>query len=81
MLYAAYGSNMNLEQMAFRCPYSVVVGKGMINNYKLKFSYHADIVPSAAIRSTPFSWQPSNSAPLFDGISIAVISLLKAASE
>jgi gamma-glutamylcyclotransferase (GGCT)/AIG2-like uncharacterized protein YtfP len=46
MLYAAYGSNMNLEQMAFRCPYSVVVGKGMINNYKLKFSYHADIVPS-----------------------------------
>ena len=46
MLYAAYGSNMNLEQMKFRCPNSYVVGRGMINNYKLKFSYHADIVPS-----------------------------------
>jgi gamma-glutamylcyclotransferase (GGCT)/AIG2-like uncharacterized protein YtfP len=46
MLYAAYGSNMNLEQMAWRCPNSRVVGKGMIKNYKLKFSYHADIVPS-----------------------------------
>lgn len=46
MLYAAYGSNMNIEQMAHRCPHSFVVGKGMIENYKLKFSYHADIVPS-----------------------------------
>lgn len=46
MLYAAYGSNMNLEQMAYRCPFSRVVGKGIIENYKLKFSYHADIVPS-----------------------------------
>lgn len=44
MLYAAYGSNMNIEQMAFRCPHSRVLGRGMINNYKLKFSYHADIV-------------------------------------
>ena len=46
MLYAAYGSNMHLGQMAYRCPDSRVVGKGMIRNYKLKFSYHADIVPS-----------------------------------
>lgn len=46
MLYAAYGSNMNLEQMAYRCPFSRVVGKGIIENYKLKFSYHADIVPA-----------------------------------
>lgn len=46
MLYAAYGSNMNLEQMAYRCPYSEVIGRGMINDYKLKFAYHADIVPS-----------------------------------
>lgn len=46
MLYAAYGSNMHLGQMAYRCPDSRVVGKGMIRDYKLKFSYHADIVPS-----------------------------------
>ena len=46
MLYAAYGSNLNLAQMKVRCPNSKVVGKGMIKNYKLKFSFHADIVPS-----------------------------------
>lgn len=46
MLYAAYGSNMHLGQMSYRCPNSRVVGKGMIRDYKLKFSYHADIVPS-----------------------------------
>ena len=46
MLYAAYGSNMHLGQKAYRCPDYRVVGKGMIRNYKLKFSYHADIVPS-----------------------------------
>ena len=46
MLYAAYGSNMHLGQMAYRCPDSYVVGKGMIRDYKLKFSYHADIIPS-----------------------------------
>ena len=46
MLYAAYGSNMNLQQMAYRCPNSRVVGKGMIDDYKLKFAVHADIVPS-----------------------------------
>lgn len=46
MLYAAYGSNMHLGQMAYRCTDSRVVGKGMIRDYKLKFSYHADIIPS-----------------------------------
>lgn len=45
-LYAAYGSNLNLEQMAYRCPNSIVHSKGVIEDYKLKFSYHLDIVPS-----------------------------------
>lgn len=43
MYYAAYGSNINLEQMAFRCPNSKVVGVGRLNNWKLYFNYHADI--------------------------------------
>lgn len=36
-LYAAYGSNTNLVQMARRCPKAKVVGKGVLNNYKLTF--------------------------------------------
>lgn len=32
-LYMAYGSNMNLEQMADRCRTAEVVGKGILKNY------------------------------------------------
>lgn len=46
MKYIAYGSNMNLEQMAFRCPGSKVVCKGMLYGWKLIFNIHADIVPT-----------------------------------
>ena len=35
--YLAYGSNLNKEQMAFRCPGAVVVGTGRIDNYELVF--------------------------------------------
>lgn len=45
MLYIAYGSNLNKEQMSFRCPTAKVVGKGMVNNYSLVFNTHADIIP------------------------------------
>ena len=36
-LYAAYGSNINLDQMAFRCPNAKVVGTSEIKDYKLIF--------------------------------------------
>lgn len=36
-IYAAYGSNMNLEQMAIRCPNAKVIGTGILKNYKLTF--------------------------------------------
>lgn len=44
MLYVAYGSNMNLEQMSFRCPNSKVIGTGKLNGWKLVFNFHADII-------------------------------------
>lgn len=44
MLYVAYGSNMNLEQMAYRCPNSKVVGNGELHGWKLVFNVHADII-------------------------------------
>lgn len=36
-LYGAYGSNMNTEQMAHRCPKAKIVGKGTLEDYKLTF--------------------------------------------
>lgn len=44
MLYVAYGSNMNLDQMAYRCPKSKVVGNGKLYGWKLVFNVHADII-------------------------------------
>lgn len=38
ILYAAYGSNMNLRQMAHRCPNAKRIGVGVINNYELVFA-------------------------------------------
>ncbi|MFR1708820.1 MAG: gamma-glutamylcyclotransferase family protein [Clostridium sp.] len=36
-LYLAYGSNLNLEQMANRCPTAKAVGTSKINDYRLLF--------------------------------------------
>ena len=36
-LYIAYGSNLNLPQMAFRCPTAEVAGKSELKGYELLF--------------------------------------------
>ena len=36
-LYFAYGSNINLDQMAFRCPAAQVVSPVTLNGYRLLF--------------------------------------------
>lgn len=45
-LYVAYGSNINLEQMAYRCPNSTVAGTAMLQGYELQFRRHATIEPN-----------------------------------
>ena len=35
--YFAYGSNMNLDQMGFRCPDAVVVDNVRLEDYRLAF--------------------------------------------
>lgn len=45
-LYVAYGSNLNLEQMAHRCPSAEVYGKGTLEGYKLVFNGVASIEKS-----------------------------------
>lgn len=37
MLYAAYGSNLNVEQMKYRCPGAKIVGTSTIKGYRLMF--------------------------------------------
>lgn len=36
-LYVAYGSNLNLRQMKYRCPTARLYGTGTINDYELQF--------------------------------------------
>lgn len=36
-LYIAYGSNLNLKQMKYRCPTAKLLGIGVVENYELQF--------------------------------------------
>lgn len=36
-LYIAYGSNLNLEQMSYRCPTAKIVGTSELNGYEMLF--------------------------------------------
>lgn len=53
MLYCAYGSNMNLFQMAYRCPNSNIVGTGKLHGWELVFNLHADIIETEHDNVTP----------------------------
>ena len=35
--YIAYGSNLNVRQMKFRCPTARIIGTSFINDYELLF--------------------------------------------
>ncbi len=56
-LYIAYGSNINLEQMAYRCPYSKVVGVSEIKNFELEFRGVATIVPKENMKVPVLIWE------------------------
>ena len=46
-LYVAYGSNLNIRQMGWRCPTAKVVGTGKVLDFKLTFRGVATIEPEA----------------------------------
>jgi AIG2 family protein len=56
-LYLAYGSNINLEQMARRCPHSKVIGTAMIPDYELEFRGVATIVPKKGAEVPVLMWE------------------------
>ncbi len=56
-LYIAYGSNINLEQMAYRCPHSKVVGTSEIKDFELEFRGVATIVPKKGASVPVLIWE------------------------
>jgi gamma-glutamylcyclotransferase (GGCT)/AIG2-like uncharacterized protein YtfP len=45
-LYFAYGMNTNKDEMAYRCPSAVPMGKAILPGYRFEFKSFATIVPS-----------------------------------
>ena len=45
--YIAYGSNLNTQQMAYRCPTAEAVGIDMLDGYQLIFNGVATLIPEA----------------------------------
>lgn len=56
-LYVAYGSNLSVEQMAHRCPGAVALGTGWLNDYKLEFRTHANVVPALGEKVPVLVWK------------------------
>jgi gamma-glutamylcyclotransferase len=44
-LYFAYGMNTNKDEMAYRCPGAVALGKAILPGYRFEFKSFATIVP------------------------------------
>lgn len=55
--YFAYGSNMNLEQMAFRCPQSKKLGPAVLNDYKVVERLYADIDEAKGEHTDGLLWK------------------------
>ncbi len=70
-LYVAYGSNLNISQMAYRCPSAKLYGTGVIEDYELQFkgypeSAFATIAPKdgASVPVAVWEIQPSDERSL-----------------
>lgn len=70
-LYVAYGSNLNLRQMNYRCPTAKLYGTGIIEDYELQFkgypnSAYATIAPKegASVPVAVWEIQPQDEAYL-----------------
>ena len=46
-LYFAYGMNTNREEMAYRCPSAVPLGRAVLPGYRFEFKSFATIVPNS----------------------------------
>jgi gamma-glutamylcyclotransferase (GGCT)/AIG2-like uncharacterized protein YtfP len=55
--YIAYGSNLNLSQMAYRCPTAKVVGSAMLKGYRLTFRGVATLEQEADAETPVAVWE------------------------
>ena len=55
-LYFAYGANMNIENMAFRCPDARPVCSYVLRDWELEFHGHANIVPKLGSKVHGVLW-------------------------
>ncbi len=55
-IYIAYGSNMNKEQMAMRCPNAKPIGKYLLHDYKLEFRGVANIIKCKGAKTPVALW-------------------------
>lgn len=62
--YIAYGSNLNLKQMARRCPTAKVVGTALLKDYQLTFRGVATIEPLEGASTPVAIWEVDNQSVL-----------------
>ncbi len=60
--YGAYGSNLNVEQMGWRCPTAKLYGAGVIKGYRLTFQgetgySYANVVPCPGSQVSVLVWE------------------------
>lgn len=63
-LYFAYGMNTNKEEMAYRCPSAVPIGKAILPDYRFEFKSFATIVPSPGNKVEGVLWEISKTDEL-----------------
>ena len=63
-LYFAYGMNTNQEEMAYRCPRAVALGKAVLPGYRFEFKSFATIVPSPGEQVEGVLWTITESDEL-----------------
>ena len=57
--YIAYGSNLSVQQMAYRCPDARIIGKSVVQDWKLVFRIHATIEPAVGREVPVLIWEIS----------------------
>ena len=63
-LYAAYGSNLNIKQMSYRCPTAKPIAKSWLHDYRLVFKgsprgAHATVIPEEGQEVPLVIWEIS----------------------
>ena len=59
--YIAYGSNLSVAQMRYRCPSARIVGWGILHDWRLVFRTYATIEPAKGYKVPVLVWSITDS--------------------